>query len=59
MKRKSKSRLGQVWLQMARETALSKWLLGVVIVAAMLAILLIDAQPAGVQIEVVKSPDRI
>ena len=52
MKRKSKSRLGQVWLQMARETALSKWLLGVVIVAAMLAILLIDAQPAGVQIEV-------
>jgi putative nucleotidyltransferase with HDIG domain len=52
VKRKSKSRLGQVWLQMARETALSKWLLGVVIVAAMLAILLIDAQPAGVQIEV-------
>ena len=41
------------------ETALSKWLLGVVIVAAMLAILLIDAQPAGVQLKWVKSPDRI
>lgn len=52
MKRKNKGRWGQAWLQVLRETAFSRWVLGALIVAAMLAILLVDALPAGVQIQV-------
>jgi len=52
VKRKSKGRLGQVWLQALHETAVSRWVLGGLILAAMLAILLVDAVPAGVQFEV-------
>ncbi|MGB4694096.1 MAG: HDIG domain-containing metalloprotein [Limnochordia bacterium] len=52
MKRKSKGRWGQAWLQAVQATAVSKWLLGGLITAAILAILLIGALPAGVQIEV-------
>ena len=52
MKRKNKGRWGQAWLQAVQATAVSKWLLGGLITAAILAILLIGALPAGVQIEV-------
>jgi len=52
VKRKNKGRWGQAWLQVLRETAFSRWVLGALIVAAMLAILLVDALPAGVQIQV-------
>lgn len=52
MKRKNKGRWGQAWLQVLRETAFSRWVLGALNVAAMLAILLVDALPAGVQIQV-------
>ncbi len=52
MKRKNKGRWGQTWLQAVQATAVSKWLLGGLITAAILAILLIGALPAGVQIEV-------
>jgi len=52
VKRKNKGRWGQAWLQAVQATAVSKWLLGGLITAAILAILLIGALPAGVQIEV-------
>ncbi|NLL09015.1 MAG: hypothetical protein GX266_08415, partial [Firmicutes bacterium] len=52
MKRKSKGGFGKAWLETLQRTALSRWVLGGLIIAAMLAILLVDALPAGVQIEV-------
>lgn len=52
MKRKSKGRTGQAWLKMMKETALSRWVLGILIIGAALAVLLVDAVPAGVQIQV-------
>ena len=52
VKRKSKGGFGKAWLETLQRTALSRWVLGGLIIAAMLAILLVDALPAGVQIEV-------
>ncbi|WP_461371463.1 HD family phosphohydrolase [Candidatus Darwinibacter acetoxidans] len=52
MKRKNKGGFGKAWLETLQRTALSRWVLGGLIIAAMLAILLVDALPAGVQIEV-------
>ena len=52
VKRKNKGGFGKAWLETLQRTALSRWVLGGLIIAAMLAILLVDALPAGVQIEV-------
>lgn len=52
MKRKNKSRLGQIWRRFAEETTVSKWFLAVLTALLMLSILLVDALPAGVQLEV-------
>lgn len=52
VKRKSKGGFGKAWLETLQRTALSRWVLGGLIIAAMLAILLVDVLPAGVQIEV-------
>ena len=56
MKRKIKGRSGQALLQTlrerVRETALSRWILSGLILAVVLAILLVDALPAEIQIDV-------
>ena len=52
VKRKNKGGFGKAWLEPLQGRALSGWVLGGLIIAAMLAILLVDALPAGVQIEV-------
>jgi putative nucleotidyltransferase with HDIG domain len=56
VKRKIKGRSGQALLQTlgerVRETALSRWILSGLILAVVLAILLVDALPAEIQIDV-------
>lgn len=52
MKRKSKNGLKQFWQRFTHETTLLKWLLAVLTTASILTILLVNAIPAGVQVQV-------
>ncbi|NMB00210.1 MAG: HDIG domain-containing protein [Firmicutes bacterium] len=52
MKRKSKSGLMQFWQRIVQETTFIKWLLALLTIGSVLAILLVNAVPAGVQVEV-------
>jgi hypothetical protein len=51
-KKKSSSKQRQVWPKLLKETTFRQWLLGGIIAAFLLAILLLNALPQGVQVEV-------
>ena len=54
MKRKKKSnpKQRQLWSELFQKTTFRQWLIGAVIAVCLLAVLLINALPQGVQVEV-------